>query len=318
MKTNSTMGIVVLTIIAIVIGAFGSAYLIGGQGQLSTTENSMVVNPATGQAMAPWAKKIVNYKLLVSDKYTGADVTATVKVYKEKPSDWENPRGDFSDAENYNIYTVTNGEALINKEFPGTYYAVITKDGYNTEFVSFVIPDGTGRGDISDYQQSPDIDVVEMTQEGSTTNQDAEFTLTNATSKELRKTVLVTVDENTEFRGWKVIVNDEEGFSEDTDGDGVYDEGISKFKITVGSQTKTVFDASRSVDEFDSNDKYQFDLSDVVGSDQDLTIKVDIVADTSDSVGANDEKWGEGEGVLSYIKIYDAQGNLFETTAIKA
>jgi len=36
------------------------------------------------------------------------------------------------------------------------------------------------------------------------------------------------------------------------------------------------------------------------------------------AVTADDEYWTEGEGVLSYIKIYDQLGNLFSTTDVTA
>jgi len=315
MKTNDGLKYMALFLVAIVVAGGGVYFLMGG-GSQSTIED---VPGEDGEIVAPWENTLVNYKLITSDKFTGTDVSATVKVYDEKPADWGNPRGEFSDASEYTVYTASSGEITVNKEYPGTYYGVLTATGYNTEFIEFKIPNGIGRGDISDYQSNPDSKVAEMSLVGTTTDEDFAFTLTNATAKTLKDTVLLTVDENTEFRGWKVIVNDEEGFSTDTDGDGTYDEGISLFKVSVGGKEFTIFEPSKGVDEFDSNDEYTFLLDGVTVSDEDdLVVKVEIKADTSDSVGANDEKWGEGEGVLSYIKIYDQEGNLFATSDVTA
>jgi len=47
-------------------------------------------------------------------------------------------------------------------------------------------------------------------------------------------------------------------------------------------------------------------------------ISVEVDAVTGDYTGDNDEVWGEGEGVLGYIFIYDEQSNLFATVDVSA
>jgi len=292
--------------------------LVLNSGQKEMTIVGGVTN-AEGELVGPWSNTVVNYMLITSDRFTGADVDAVAKVYDEKPEDWVNPRGDFTDASKYTVYTGSSGEVLINKEMPGTYYVVLTATGYNTEFIEITIPDGTGRGDLSDYQANPDRLPVEMTKIGTTTASTIDFALTNASGKELKDTELLTIDDNTEFRGWKVIINDELGFSVDTDGDGNYDEGIDYMKVTIGDKSVVVFDPARAVDEFDSNDEYTLNIEGTKLADgEDLVVKVEFKADTSDTAGANDEKLGEGDGTISYIKIYDMEGNLFATVPIVA
>jgi len=315
MKNQDTQKYLIIVAIAMLVAGAGMYYALGG-GQASTTEGKIVVN---GEEVGPWANKLVNYKLITSDEFTGADVAATAKVYDKQPEEWLNARGDFSDAAAFTTYTASSGAILINKEIPGTYYVVLSATGYNTDFLTITIPDGTGRGTLPDYQAQPDAKATEMTQEGTiTTVEDLTFTLVNATATTLKQSAVETVDENTEFRGWKVIVNDELGFSTDTDGNGKYDEGIARYTVTVGSKTVKVFDPSNGVDLFDSNNEYTFPLNDIVADSNDLVVKVEIKADTSDSAVANDEKWGAGEGVLSYIKIYDAQGQLFATVPVQS
>lgn len=313
MKTNNAVWFAVIAIVAVVIG-FGANAMWGGQGQLSVT-GDVIVDPDTGDLVAPWSNKLVNYNVITTDMYTGGDVLTTLKVYETQPEDWNDARGDFSDAVDFTTYTASSGTVSINKEMPGSYYVVATADGYNTEFFMMTIPDGSSRGDIADYQSNPDSKAVDFALVGTTTDEDFALTLVNATSKTIKDTVLLTVAENTEFRGWKVIVDDNLGFSTDTSGNGVYDEGINTFIITVGSETYTVFEPSRGVDEFDSNDEFTFMLDDIVADESDLSIKIEISADeTGDFVVANDGVLGEGEGIVSYIKIYDNEGNLFSTT----
>lgn len=317
MKVGDTAKLMAILVIAMVI-AGGAVFFAVGDGKASTTEEG-IVDVETGAIVGPWANKLVNYQLVVSNEFTGGDVAAVAKVYDVQPADWNNPRGDFDDAALYTTYTATDGVVTVNKEVPGTYYAVMTASGYNTEFVIITIPDGVGRGDISDYQSNPDRKLAEMSTLGTTVDEDFALTLVNDTSAEVRETVILTVADNTKFKGWKAIINDQEGFSLDTDGDGIYDEGISSFKVSVAGVEKIIFNPNKGADLFDSNDEYTMSLDGVVLSDAaDLVVKIDIAARTSDYIGANDEVWGEGEGVLSYIKIYDKEGNLFTTVDVTA
>ena len=315
MKETDGFKWVGIVLIAVVVAGAGMFFALGG-GKASTIEGTI---DAEGNVVGPWTNTIVNYNLLTSDKFTGADVNAVAKVYDDKPEEWGNPRGDFDEAKDYTVYTASSGTVAINKEMPGKYYAVLTADGYNTEFVELTIPDGTGRGDIADYNANPDAKVAELSLVGSVTDEDFAFTLVNDSSADEKDTILLTLDANTELKGWKVIINDEEGFTTDTDGDGVYDEGVSRFEVTVDGKTVEVFNPNKGIDEFDSNDEYTIQLDNFVVSDgDDLVIKVEIDAVTGDYTGANDEVWGEGEGVLSYIKIYDMEGNLFSTVDVTA
>ena len=315
MKTQTqtwTIGLAFVAIIAVV-----AIFTLGGKEDLSTT--GQIVDDVTGETIGPWANTLVPYKLIVSDEFSGVDVAASAKVYDEMPEDWGNARGTFDDAKDYTIYTASAGVVTVNKEYPGKYYVVMTEGSYNTEFIEMIIPDGTNRGDISDYSSSPDSKAAEMTLLGTTTDEDFAFTLVNDSSAELQDTLLLKVAENTEFRGWKVIVSDEEGFSYDTDGDGIYDEGISSFTITVGQDSFELFNPNKGIDEFDSNDEFTFLIEGLEIADKaNLVIDVEVEGITGDYVGANDEAWGEGEGVLSYVKIYDAESNLFATVDVAA
>ncbi len=313
MKTQNQMW--TIGIFAVVILAVVGMFTIGG-GEAESTTGTIAVD---GVVSGAWQNTVVPYKLIVSDVFTGADVASSAKVYDAIPEDWGNPRGDFSEAKDYTIYTASSGIVTINKEFPGTYYVVMTATGYNAEFFTVTIPDGTGRGDLSDYSTSPDSLPAEMSAVGSITEEDFAFTLANSSNVIVKDTILLTVAENTEFRGWKVIITDTEGFSTDTDGDGVYDEGVKSYEVTVGADKYIIFDSAKSIDEFDSNDEFSFLIEGLSVSDEsDIVVKVEIKADTGDYVGANDEVWGEGEGVLSYIKIYDIEGSLIATTDVTA
>lgn len=283
--------------------------------------DNFIVNGSINGKEGPWSNQNVYYKLNTFDKYSGADESATCKVFTTKPSDWLNPRGDFSDAELYTSYTASSGIVTVNKQYPGKHYAVCTVSGSNTEFIEFDIPDGKGLliKDLNDYNSAPESKNVEISAVGSTTDADFAFTLVNGTSVTVTDTVTLTVASSTEFRGWKVVVTDTEGFTTDADNDGTYDEGIKVLELTVCGVKKNVFEPARGIDEFNSEDKYTFNIDNCKVDDGDsITLKASITANTGDYTGANDEIWGEGEGVLGYVYIYDNEGNLFSTSDITA
>lgn len=303
-------------IIVIVVLSLGSVYVASSLGWV----NLGSIGGTDTSEDAPWADKLVDYQIITTDKFAGSDESATIKVFDEKPADYGNPRGTFTDSSLYTSYTASSGVVTINKEKPGTYWLVGTVSGSNTEFMEITIPDGTGRReDLSDYNQEPDAQVMDFSAVGSTTDEDYAFTLTNGTDQTVKDTISLTVGDDTELRGWKVIVDDTEGYSVDTDGDGTFDEGIKSFELTVCGVTDLFFKPANGIDKLDSNDEYTFEIEDCnVEDGDDVSVKVEIVANTGDYTGANDEVWGEGEGVLSYIKIYDQEGNLFCTTDVAA
>ena len=306
MKQKDAQKIVVTVIVAMVIAGAGMFFALGG-GRMSIGDRDLV--PTTD---GPWRNSLVHYNLLLNDKYTGDDVNPTVKVYNEMPSDWNNPRGTFDRAVDYSIYTVSDGEVTLNRHLPGTYYLVVELAGYNTEFVTIEIPDGTGRGIASnEYNQNPDSKFIEMTQVGVLEDVNVEFTITtNSSNRNLRHTELLTVAEDTEFRGWKVIVKDKEELRVDTSGNGVYDLGIKELSVQVGGKTVKLFEPSRGIDLFDSRGEYTFEFTDVVRGQEDLIFRTDVTAitGTGNVVG----ELNPGQDIVQ-LRIFDAQGTVVST-----
>jgi len=320
MKQKDGITIAIVAVVAVVAGFLLS--MVGGAQEQSIAGG--VVDEATGELVGPWSDTIVSYNI-ITENPEGTDVATTAKVYEEKPVgfDEENGRYDFDDQTMFKQFTASSGVLDINTLKPGMYYVVIEASGYNTEFETISIPDGSEAQysgvSLADYETSPKTDAVEMLLVGSTTDEDFAFTLVNETNAELSEAITLKVAELSELRGWRAIVTDEEGFTVDTDGDGTFNEGVKKMTVTIEGQELKVFDSAQGVDVFDSNDDAFIDLSDVVvGGKQFVDVGVEIVANTGDYTGADDEVWGEGEGVLSYIKIYDNEGNLFATVDVTA
>ena len=310
MKKNKKGQAVLFVVISfvVIVAAVMTAMYFGNPGNIGSDKEGR------------WADTIVNHKINTYDEFDGSNEAATIKVFDEKPEDYDNPRGDFSDSSLYTSYSASSGVVTINKEFPGHYWLVGTVSGSNTMFMEIDIEDGSEtKDDLSEYNQNPKTENMEFSAVGSTTDEDFAFTLTNGTDQTVKDTVSLTVGDDTKLVGWKVIVDDTEGFSVDTDGDGTYDEGIKRYEVTVCGVKKNVFEPAKGIDEFDSNDEYTFQIPNCeVADGDDVNVKVEIKANTGDYTGANDEVWGEGEGVLSYIKIYDQEGNLFSTTDVTA
>lgn len=275
----------------------------------------------------PWSGREVPIDLSVKDKYTGSDVGGTVKLYSldKKPADWGNPREDFDDSENYDTYTLgSDGTVQIDDQMPGQYVAIITNSSYNTMFVEgIVIPDGpeqTGSivtESLSDYSAAPNSLTVRATQIPTVTGANATATLANDSSFEEEYDIDLEVAENTEFKGWRAVIKDLEGFHDDADNDDVSDEGIQKLVVKIGNVEATIVDFSNGVVNIDDNDEYEMDLTGLsVADGEDIEVVVEIEGETGDYTGANDEVWGEGEGNLLSIAIRDLEGTSVATSYV--
>lgn len=316
MKAKDVVTISVIFAVALLVTV--GMLVFGGPSEASVT--GKIVDAETGEAVGPWSNTIVKYKISTKNEYNGSAVASTAKVYAEEPADWGNPRGDFDEAQLYTQYTASEGLVTIDEEKPGQYYVVLTASGYNTEFKEIEIPDGSSRNiDVADYNSAPDQIAVPMALVGATTDEDFAFTLVNDTSAEVNDIVNPQVNDDTKLIAWKAIIDDTEGFSLDTDGDGDYDEGVSMYKVCIENVCEVIFEPDKGIDKFDSNDEFTMDLTGIEVADGDqFVIKVEIEAATGDYTGVNDEVWGEGEAVLSQIMVYDQEGNLFTTTDVTA
>jgi len=304
-------------------GYFGVKWLLS-IGDDSEDKDSV---PDTYTGDGKWVGQLVNKQITCKNKFNGTAVACTAKVYAEKPGDLGNPRGDFTDSSKYETFTATSGVITV-QDYPGEYYVILTATGYNTDFIGvtdaerFVIPDGSGTPatlSLSDYNSAPNTDKAKMTLTPTLTVENATMTLTNETAKKVTEYMYATVGDDTEFRGWKAVVTDVEGIKDDADSDGTYDEGVSILKVTIGSTSKEVFNPSKGINLFDTNSKYEIELKDVVIADgNQLPVKVEITSNTGDYTGANDEIWGEGEGSLVKIDLFDQEGTNRGTVEVVA
>jgi len=316
MKTQTGLLMGLLVLVAVVSG-----FLIAGTQEQSVASERLVQSEEG--LIGPWAETTVPY-ILITENVEGTDVAATAKVYAVAPEGFaeKNGRLDYDDASEFTSYTASSGEITVSKQSPGKYYVVVEASGYNTEFVEMTIPDGSNKiGSLADYRTAPDSKAVEMWLQGATTDKDFAFTLANESNADESESLTLKMDSLTEFRGWRAIVTDTEGFTTDADNDGIFDEGVKKLTVNIGGVEVKLFDAAQGVDEFDTNDKAEILLDNMVVQEKDfLNVAVDVVANTEDgtALAANDELWSEGEGVLGYIYIYDNEGTLTATVDITA
>lgn len=305
--------IVILAVIAIILSMMAA-----GAGYLSFLS---LGNVGGDDEVAPWKDSVVNKKISFKNEFNGTTINPTVKLFEAKPPDWNNPRGSFTDPTLYEQYTASSGEVTL-ADYPGTYYAVVTLSGYNSEFAEVEIPDGSGpegKDSLSDYNSAPQQVKLDMSAVGTLTIENVTYTLVNATDKEETKFAYQTVADNTKFKGWKAVIKDVEGFSTDADSDGVYDEGIKELEVTVCGIGKKIFHPAKGIDLLDTNDEYTLELDGCEVSDgNNIAVKVRTIANTGDYTGANDEVWGEGEGTLATINLFDAEGVNRGTVSIVA
>ena len=200
----------------------------------------------------------------------------------------------------------------------------MTLSGYNTEFVEVEVPASYDYpGDtLSDYTSAPMVQKVKLAQKGATTAENFVVGIdSNDTSVTKKDTQLLTLDADTELRAWKGVFSDALGFSADNDGDGVYDDGINKLVLTVGSKDYKPFDVSNGINDFspEGEGNVDFELGDLVVADEDdlkVAYEMDI-DETSVDTGDKDEKLGDNE-TIGTLTIFDDENNQFAQITITA
>ncbi len=265
----------------------------------------------------------VKYDLDFKNKYTGSAVNPTVYVYSSKPDNWGNCRVDAEDGY-IDTGDASSGSYTVQEEC-GHYYIRADLSGYYCEYLEIDIP-CSGESNLNDYNSEPASVSVKMVQEdssfgisdidlGISTNETSDITYT--------KTATYTVAED---KGWyldevKVQEDATYSFATDTDGDGIYDEGVNKIEIQVsgGGQscpTWVPFEVATSVNEFGGDDEATLDCDLELGEEETLTLLVKVTCDqTLVTTGDADEKCGNGEDFLDDIIMVSKLGST-DTVAV--
>lgn len=265
-----------------------------------------------------WSGRIVKYQIDSSRMLTGAEVNPTYSIYSSEPTDWLNPRGDQGTADS--TYTSTNGTATLG-EVPGEYWVKGVLSNYYTEFFTVTVPSSSGTDSLSDYNQAPEIKKVQYLYVETLTVTDIDMSITtNTTDKEMTAWGHYSSTDDQGFKLWKVKAKmGDADFNEDTDADGIYDEGIKKVEISVEGNSKVLFDSSKNIDLFGADNEYDIDLEalkiEVADGKGVLDVKIYVKADTLTEVVADDEKFGNGENPLDLI-IVDVMGNALTTVNV--
>ena len=79
-----SLGVIVAALL--VLGLTGNL----GIGEFAVTPTGPV-DEETGEPINTWASRNVPVTMQITDKFTSADKNPTLKLYEEKPADWNNP-----------------------------------------------------------------------------------------------------------------------------------------------------------------------------------------------------------------------------------
>lgn len=265
-----------------------------------------------------YAGKNVEVKLLASNKYTASAIDPTYYVYDEEPDQWGSGRTSVQDGY-ISTYSSSSGEAVMT-ETPAVYYVRGVASGYYDEFFTVEVPAG-GDNPLSDYNDGGE-DIVKVqlidVETLSTENQDMGITTNETSDKTYHVFTNFNVDDNEGFRLDEIKFREDAtySFATDTDGDGVYDEGVNKIDFIIDGVRHTLFDVASSVDEFSGDDEAIVDI-DSNGLEYKeypengvVSLKFEVTCDqTLDTTGDADEKCGNGEGFLDDIILVDFAGN---------
>jgi len=244
--------------------------------------------------------------------YTAAAINPKVYLYEEKPDNWGNGRVDVEDGY-ISSYQLASGTYVIAEE-PGTYYARAVLNGYYDEFFEIVIP-ASGEVTLNDFNQADgNIEKIKMYDIETLSVSDVDLGITENASSDTTfiKYMNAVVDDDEAFKLDEVKFQEDAtySFATDTDGDGVYDEGVNKIKVVIDGQTFVPFDVASSIDEFSGDNEAVLNYDHLYEQNEAVNIKFEVTADaTYSTTGDADEKLGDGEDILDSVILVDAAGN---------
>jgi hypothetical protein len=252
-----------------------------------------------------------------SNLYTGAGTDGVVYIYDQKPANYGNCRSDVE--EGYiDSGTVDATTGYTMQEEPGTYYVRFENSTFYCEYITVTIP-ATGEVPLSDYNAEPPVSKLKALDIDTVTIAAQDFGLaTNAsTDTDLTKVTTVSISDNEAFKMDEVKLQEDAtyAFATDTDGDGIYDEGIRYMKYTVSSDAGVScsfvpFDVDNSVNMFETGDVATMDCNTVFSEEGLITITLKVTCDaTLDATGDADEKCGDGEDFIDSTIFVDQEGN---------
>lgn len=279
------------------------------------SDNTVKVDTNTGQSYQySFLGKNVETILDSSDQYTASAVDPTFYIYDKEPANWGNGRVSVVDGYVSSVSS-SSGSATMTEE-PGVYYVRAVLSNYYDEFFTVTVPEGSDVS-LSDWNDGGEqivkvklIDVDTL----SVSDVDLGITTNETSDKTYRQSKTFSVSDNKGFL-LSDIKFQEDGtysFATDTDGDGIYDEGINKIDFVFDGTTYTLFDATASIDEFGGDDLAEIKLPEPIlfGENEFMSMIFEVTCDqTLTTTGDGDEKCGNGEDFIDSVVLVDGAGN---------
>lgn len=311
--------------ILIGIGIVVAAAIIIGGGTLmyfSGTSFSVTGDPDSEETGA-WEDQQVKLSLKSNNAYNSTQVAPTIKWFSEKPADWGNPTGDFTQGL---IETTTLSASADTTEYrkPGTYYAVEELSGYNTKFAVIEVPSSSGTTSLSDYNSAgglvPDADVLNMKTTDTLSTSSIDMGISSSanytTDQKFTTYAYFTVDNDQEYIMQSLKVKSNAANITDSDSDGIWDWGVEHLEIN----DKIVFDAGDNINLLAGDYEYDFNFGTtdeprgkVYGEETQVSIKIELTCDQTNNMPATAESCVNGEA--GFILVFkDTMGTTASVT----
>lgn len=298
-----SLTIILLGLAIVVVLGLGVAW---GNGSLSLDSTG------SGGGQYDYTGKNVEVSLQTTNKYTAAAIDPTFYVYEKEPANWDNGRVSVQDGYVSSVSS-SSGTATLT-EVPGTYFVRAVLSNYYDEFFTVEVP---ASGDVPLSQWNDGGEAIEKIQlidieTLSTSNLDMGIVTNESSDKTYTSNFNFNVDDNEGIILEEIKFREDAtySFATDTDGDGVYDEGINKIVFSFQGKDYTLFDVAASIDQFSGDDEAVVELGGVLIEENGVvsgTFKVTCDA-TLDTTGDADEKCGNGEDFLDSVILVDASG----------
>lgn len=313
----------VVMALVVVVAAGLSVVTYVGLGLGKTTSGNTAANTVYTKASYDYAGNTVNYDMKFYNKYTGGNVSPTCYIYGTQPTDWENGRATVQSGY-VQTGATSDGTKFQLAQLPGTYYVRCTLSGYYNNFQTIVVP-SSGDVALSDYNSAPKTALIYMLPADTASTSNLDLTITANSSTELitsdPESITITTAKSYCLDDISLLADDVYMFNKDADGDGVYNEGISKLELIISADTLSApiswvpFNSQSGINEFGQSQSATAVLKTfgtaskiVLSENQGLTISNKVTSSAQhDDTGAADEKLGNGEDFVT-VTLLDCLG----------
>ena len=337
--STTVQAVVGIAILALVGGGVIGAFMFTNQGtglddgdEATSGEDTQTEEPQPTQAK--FEGRNVKLNIEANDLAGSTVASGDIYLYENQPENWMDAssiESDYSDADS--TYSVDSSGTTTIQETPDAYYMVLDHSGAYPVMVQVEVPNGENYQNValSEYNQAPELEKVQVADTATVSSKTFDLGVSsNSSGVEVFDTQTFSPAEDTEYRLDYVVVEDgATPTTSDSDTDGDYDEGVSKFTVEVSgaegqasATSETVFNPDSGVNQLDNDGKVKVGVETADNSyltfnrDNRMSIEARATADTGTGTATSgDETLQDSENIFD-LTLFRADGSSSPTMEV--